>query len=884
MSKIVIGFLSILLLLATAFGQTVTTIYDVQYTTDGSGDSPFKDQQVTVTGVISGESGAFGSNYFIQDSSGAWNGIMVYDKNHTAVYGDSIRITATVAEYYGMTELKDVTEYVVLDSGKTVEPAVVTTGEIGTGGSMAEAYEGVLVRVLNANITNADLGYGEWEIDDGSGPCVVDDKAEYYFNPSDYSAVKSITGVMNYSYSARKLLPRLAWDIIEDSPYTRIQRIQQVRKSDLVKALQDEESDVSYALGDTVSVKGVVTMPTGLSYAGSGIKFIVSEPDGGPWSGILSYNEDSTAYPILYEGDLIDMTGYIYEYSTGPSNMTEFFINSPINIIDVGQPLPAPNKVKTGDLRIPETAEQWGNVFVYVQDADVVNYGTQYELFGLDDGSGDVLVDDDSDSLATYYDSNPLPPIGTPADSVRGWVYHHFGSYADSTAYKLEPLYIGDVNWGAGPPVVSEVMRDIDIPTSSDDVTVSAKVETKGTMSEVALYYEILSGGVSGGMNKVIMNTEGSDIYSGQIPATAENNFVNYFIVATDVSDQVSMMPADTSVQNYCYPVTDGTLSIADIQYTPWSIADSPFEGVSVEVTGVLTTDTTANNRYDAYSIQDAESPWSGIFASGINANLFIGDEVTVFGTVTDYNAAWHFKWDNNTTILVDSMKINSTGNTVNPLTVETGTIANDTSTVEAYEGVLVKIQNATLTSLNSYDVSFDDGSGECLVDGDFMVSADQNENELFYINDTDGYLVAFGDTVHVGEKVSMIQGVLVYSFGSYKIEVRNQDDFGTLVGIDENFKPTPKAYSLHQNYPNPFNPETKIYFDIPADQKVKILVYNVLGQKVRTLVNEEFRAGSHILNWDGRNDVGQRLPSGIYIYRIKAGNFIAAKKMMMVK
>lgn len=882
MNKLITIFILTVLMLVSGFAQT--TIYDVQYTTDPSGDSPLKGQVVTVEGVVSAESGAFGSNYFLQDSAKAWNGVMVYDKDHNARYGDRVRITASVSEYYNLTELKDVTEFVVLDSGLTVEPVVVTTGEIGTGGTMAEAYEGVLITVLNANITNADLGHGEWEIDDGSGACRVNDNADYYFNPANYTMVKSVTGVMNYNFSNRKIEPRLAWDVVEGGNYTRIQRIQQVRKSDLVRAFTDEKSDTSYAVGDTVSIKGVVTMPTGLSYAGAGIKFIVSEVGGGPWSAILSYNADSTAYPTLYEGDLIDMTGYISEYSTGASNMTEFFITSPINIIDIGQPLPEPNKVNTGDLRLPVDAEQWGNVFVYVKEAELVDYGTAYELYSLDDGSGSVLVDDDSDSLTAYYSANPLPPIGTIADSVRGWVYHHYGSYADTSAYKLEPLYKGDITWGAGPPTISNVVRDVAIPTASDNVTISADIETNASISEAALYYNVGTGDIPATYSKIVMNLVSGITYSGQIPAVAAGSLVNYYISAEDDGAQVTLLPADITVQNFSYKVTDGNLTIADVQYTPWEIADSPFEGVAVELTGVATIDTAASNKYGAYSIQDAEASWSGIFAFGINANLNIGDEVTVFGTVTDYNPDWHFKWDNNTVVLADSFKINSSGNTVNAIEASTGMLATDTSLAEAYEGVLVKLQNATLTSLNAYDVTFDDGSGPCLVDGDFLVSADQNENSTFYINDTDGYLVAWGDTVHLGEKVDMLQGVYTYSFGSFKVEIRNADDFGTVVGINEDFQMKPNTYQLAQNYPNPFNPATKIYFQIPGAQDVKVYIYNTLGQKVRTLVNSTFNAGNHVVNWDGRNDAGVRLPSGIYIYRIKAGNFVAAKKMMMIK
>ncbi len=78
-------------------------------------------------------------------------------------------------------------------------------------------------------------------------------------------------------------------------------------------------------------------MPSGLSYAGDGVKFIYADIHGGPWSAILSYDPDSSAFPALFEGDLIQATGYIAEYSTGPANMTELFITEPINILDFEQ-------------------------------------------------------------------------------------------------------------------------------------------------------------------------------------------------------------------------------------------------------------------------------------------------------------------------------------------------------------------------------------------------------------------------------------------------------------------------------------------------------------------------------------------------------------------
>ena len=110
---------------------------------------------------------------------------------------------------------------------------------------------------------------------------------------------------------------------------------------------------MSYMYGDTVTLEGIVTMPTGLSYAGAGIKFIYEDEHGGPWSAILSYDTDSSAFPVLYEGDKVQATGYIYEYSTYPANMTELFITQGIDIIDVGLDQPVVDTVATGDLRWP---------------------------------------------------------------------------------------------------------------------------------------------------------------------------------------------------------------------------------------------------------------------------------------------------------------------------------------------------------------------------------------------------------------------------------------------------------------------------------------------------------------------------------------------------
>ncbi|MBT8379041.1 MAG: T9SS type A sorting domain-containing protein [Ignavibacteria bacterium] len=85
--------------------------------------------------------------------------------------------------------------------------------------------------------------------------------------------------------------------------------------------------------------------------------------------------------------------------------------------------------------------------------------------------------------------------------------------------------------------------------------------------------------------------------------------------------------------------------------------------------------------------------------------------------------------------------------------------------------------------------------------------------------------------------------------------------------------------FKLLQNYPNPFNPTTKIEYQIPKLSFVTIKVYDVLGNEIATLVNNEKQAGSYEISWYSEN-----LPSGVYFYRLQAGNFIDTKKMILLK
>jgi flagellar hook assembly protein FlgD len=91
----------------------------------------------------------------------------------------------------------------------------------------------------------------------------------------------------------------------------------------------------------------------------------------------------------------------------------------------------------------------------------------------------------------------------------------------------------------------------------------------------------------------------------------------------------------------------------------------------------------------------------------------------------------------------------------------------------------------------------------------------------------------------------------------------------------------TPKLFG---NYPNPFNPSTTISYQLSTDSDVTLIIYNIKGQKVKTLVNETLPAGRYSVVWNGKDNNSKQTSSGIYFYKLSAGNFQQTRKMLLLK
>ncbi len=158
----------------------------------------------------------------------------------------------------------------------------------------------------------------------------------------------------------------------------------------------------------------------------------------------------------------------------------------------------------------------------------------------------------------------------------------------------------------------------------------------------------------------------------------------------------------------------------------------------------------------------------------------------------------------------------------------------------------------------------------------------------------TDGFHaeMVVDDTLALWNTAGLLPGAYVLRFSmldnfgdtlAFNSTARLQDQVTGILydGSDE----VPVRFALAQNYPNPFNPETAISYQLPAQSDVRLDIYNSLGQKVRTLEDRPKAAGRYILKWDGRDDAGQPVASGVYLYRLQAGKqFARSRKMLLLR
>ena len=627
--------------------------------------------------------------------------------------------------------------------------------------------------------------------------------------------------------------------------------------------------DSSYMTGDTVITSGVVTAGAGLFYAGSHISFYLQDNAGGPFSGILIFNEDNSAFATAI-GDSIMVTGIVSEYNTfsgKSSNMTEVVTIGEVVTLMPNRPLPEIQVLTPGMIDstngADSLAEQYEGCLVQVRDVMVSDVSSPYAQFNVSDNlTGDCIIRMYSDSLINY----GTPSLGIPFESITGVVYHVYGNYT------IMPRTAADLVLAEGPPIITGTEWEPGgHPWSSDTVTVYTNLTDDSGIEEAYVMYRVNGGN----WYDVVLLPQGEILYKAEILPQANYSQVDFYIFAMDIDENESYDPPDAPNEYYTYTISDSIpTTIYEVQYSEETGGGSFFNYRDVQVTGVITADSSdfpvdSAATHQVVYIQDAGDPystggaWNGVYIYNRTDNpVFLdverGDLIAISATVNEYYGFTEL-------VSIADYTVMTSGNPLpDPVEITCADLMEETTTGEQYEGCLVKLTDVTVTdpALTDYLWKVTDGSGEeCIIGGDGVYTYEPM----------------------LDDHIAFIVGVVRYSGTTFKLEPRDDDDLGD-VGVQGIADITPYKFELKRNYPNPFNPVTNIEFSLKQQARVKLEIFDILGRQVTTLVEGELSAGLHTVQWRGVSSAGTPVASGIYFIRYQGEGFSFAKKMVLMK
>jgi hypothetical protein len=248
------------------------------------------------------------------------------------------------------------------------------------------------------------------------------------------------------------------------------------------------------------------------------------------------------------------------------------------------------------------------------------------------------------------------------------------------------------------------------------------------------------------------------------------------------------------------------------------------------------------------------------------NGDVRKGDLLRVSGVLAEFN---NLKELTGTTAQPFVFQVLSRNN---PLPApQVVTLTQITQTGEQYESELLRVNGLNL--LPTTDTAFRAATS-------YMVR-DQGDTATFRLGNN-------GDSRVIGRPVPPglfdFEGVLGDFRGDYQLTPIDTTDILLRTNVADQPAALPQQFALLANYPNPFNPSTIIRYNLPANVRVKLVIYDLLGAKIRTLIDTDETAGFKQVTWDGNDDSGVRVASGVYLYQIEAGDFNMARKMVLTK
>ncbi len=670
-----------------------------------------------------------------------------------------------------------------------------------------------------------------------------------------------------------------------------------------IQFVEDTTTDPPSPLtGDTVEVRGTVmvsplvnpsTDRRPIIAAGARWVTYIEDKDGHVWGGLNLLQEDTsetgqqTFFDIIDTAQIVKFTGVVTEYYTSTEVIQLVTPTTPISIDSIMTKRPDPIELQVSDFdnngQYNFASEKYEDMYVIIRNVITSDRNASSGVFNFHDADGNTMHMYDQSGYFTLraHRLTGLTNYDPPQDgSILTYIRGIINTRSDG--YYIVPVYPGDIGpIQQSPPSITTIRRNTDEIASNQSVEISAKIkDLDGTVQESRLYYR-----VDGGQRMMLpMTFNGTDTtYRATIPGVnSDSSVVDFYLWSQDNDGLVSINPVDTLHDDYFYLVLNRPVGIRDVQYSPFGGGYSGYTNYNVTLQGVVTSDTSDIKGYGTTSflrsyIQDGSGPWSGIefsFGGSLGTellNLKRGDLVTLTGTVQESFGV----------TVINNITAYNVVSANNPLpdpqvitTGEMGLLGDGVVEKEKWESVLVEYDGVNITNINA-----DGGSnfGEILVNdgtGDTRVELEDGSNSYHNGSGEPGTI-----EVQLGAYFQKLKGIMYYSYSNYKLVPRKDDDFvGYSTAVKEE-NATPKTFSIEQNYPNPFNPSTKIIYSIPRNSNVTLKVFNVLGQQVKTLVNQTQSQGTYTVTFNASS-----LPSGIYFYSIEAGDYTQVKKMILLK
>jgi len=585
----------------------------------------------------------------------------------------------------------------------------------------------------------------------------------------------------------------------------------------------------SQLVGRPVNVRGIVTGAKGTF---SSSYFFIHEGTGA-FKGIKIYAPSYTG--AINEGDDVTVCGNVLEYFDETEVSLHF--SEALVVHSTGNANYGYTTVTTAAVAPTNviSAEKYEGQLIRMQNATVTALPDAYGQWKLRDSSNiEAMVDD-----AGYYEY--VPALGDIITELRGIVFYNYSEY------KTNPRKSGDV---IGPPSIGTVRYSPVPPTSSSAVTVSADCNDDVGITAATLYYATSE---AGPYSSVSM-TPARAMYQASIGPFSNGTRIYYYVTATDGQ----MTARKPTVGSYSFYV--GLSTIYNVQYVAGGGDVSPMDGLPINVEGVVTAPPGVFSNY-IFFIQDGSGAFNGILVYDRTGSLSFqrGDRVVVCGKVQENfretEIALHFP---------EAAVVTASG-VAQPAPVDIQ--SNELQTVttgEKYEGVLVHVKGATV-------LDPDIGYGEWMISNGTAADTCRVDDYADY-----DYVPVLNDDV-------CVLGIVKFAFGNYKLEPRGNSDIAVNpVGVPDGS--LSGRFGLLQNTPNPFNPTTTIRFILPEANEVRLEIYDAAGRKVTTLVDGRMLAGEHQLEWNGMAATGDRVASGVYFYKLTAGEENVSRKMVLLK